>query len=395
MPGQLEFFTLLLYDEGKFQIGFTNPSMLMDRRKFLIGSSTAALAAGLTPRLCASPQPTGPLVGPDERLKSAEELVDRRTRDGINQGLRYLATKQVRDGGHAGAFGTHGYAGGVAVTALSGLAFLCSGSTPFSGPYAKNIRACTNYVLRNVRESGYIAESDDTRRFSNMYGHGYAMLYLTQIYGMSKRREVEKKLSKAVEMTCNIQNELGGWRYQPVKRNADLSITICQVMALRAAHNAGIMVSDEVRAKTVKYVESCQKSDGSFQYTEKGGRFTLALTAAGVVSYYSAGIYEGEKVESALKWIYDHRPGKASGQLVSPMNYYYAHYYAVQAMWHAQLKNPQYWNTWYPLIRAELMDEKRSRDGTWPDARVGPEFGTAMSCIILQMPFNYVPVFSP
>ena len=368
--------------------------MLMDRRKFLVGS--AALAAGLQYRSSwAAPAPIGSAVASDERIKSADELVDRRTADAIGQGLRFLARKQVRAGDQTGAFGGHGYAAGVAVTALSGLAFLCSGSTPYSGPYAKNIRACTNFVLKNVRESGYIAESDATRRFSNMYGHGYAMLYLSQIYGMSQKAEVAKKLSSAVEMTCKIQNRLGGWRYQPIARDADLSITICQVMALRAAHSAGIEVGDEIRAKTLEYVESCQNPDGSFHYTERGGRTTLALTAAGVVSYYSAGIYEGEKVESALKWIYDHRPGKASAQLVSPMNYYYAHYYAVQAMWHAQLKNPQYWNAWYPLIRNELLDEKRSRDGTWPDSRVGPEFGTAMSCIILQMPFNYVPVFSP
>ena len=368
----------------------------MERRKFLAGSSAALMSASLgAPLALASPWPMGPTATNDERVKSSNELVDRRTQDAIGQGLRFLARKQIRAGAQTGAFGTHGYAAGVAVTALSGLAFLCSGSTPYSGPYARNIRACTNFVLKHVRESGYIAENDATRRFSNMYGHGYAMLYLSQIYGMSRRKEVEKKLTTAVEMTCKIQNRLGGWRYQPVVRDADLSITICQVMALRAAHSAGIQVGDEVRTKTVEYVESCQNPDGSFHYTERGGRTTLALTAAGVVSYYSAGIYEGEKVESALKWIYDHRPGKASGQTVSPMNYYYAHYYAVQAMWHAQLKNPQYWNDWYPLIRDELLDEKRSRDGTWPDSRVGPEFGTAMSCIILQIPFNYVPVFSP
>ena len=368
----------------------------MDRRKFLIGSSCTAAAGVIGPQMMfGGTTPMGLPKVDNERVKSANELIDRRTSSAIGQGLRYLASKQVKSGRLAGAFGTQGYAAGVAVTALSGLAFLCSGSTPVSGPYAANIRACTKYVLKNVRESGYIAEGDSTRRFSNMYGHGYAMLYLTQIYGMSRRSEVEKKLAKAVEMTCNIQNRLGGWRYQPVANDADLSITICQVMALRAAHSAGMQVSDEVRAKTVKYVESCQNADGSFHYHERGGRTTLALTAAGVVSYYSAGIYEGEKVEKALKWIYEHRPGEASGQVVSPMNYYYAHYDAVQAMWHAKLKNPQYWNAWYPLIRDELMDDKRSADGTWPDSRVGPEFGTAMVMIIMQMPLNYVPIFSP
>ena len=365
----------------------------MDRRKFLKGTSLATLgclgATGSASLLAGVPSQD------KERVKSADELVTRKTRSAISQGLRFLASNQIGEGRLKGAFGTQGYAAGVAVTSLSGLAFLCSGSTPVSGPYAANIRSCTDYVLRNVRDSGYIAESDATRRFSNMYGHGYAMLYLSQIYGMSRRPELEEKLGRAVKMTCKIQNRLGGWRYQPVVNDADLSITICQVMALRAAHSAGMQVADEVRKKTIEYVDSCQNPDGSFHYTERGGRTTLALTAAGVVSYYSAGIYEGEKIEKALKWIYDHRPGKASGQTVSPMNYYYAHYYAVQAMWHAQLKNPQYWNAWYPLIRDELMDRKRSADGTWPDQRVGPEFGTAMSCIIMQIPFNYVPVFSP
>ena len=95
----------------------------MDRRKFLVGS--AALAAGLQYRSSwAAPAPIGSAVASDERIKSADELVDRRTADAIGQGLRFLARKQVRAGVHTGAFGGHGYAAGVAVTALSGLACL-------------------------------------------------------------------------------------------------------------------------------------------------------------------------------------------------------------------------------------------------------------------------------
>lgn len=369
----------------------------MNRRSFLIGttaamSSTAAIGVSASASCLVGQFDDGEKKEP---VKSVQELVNPNTRRVIKTGLSILASRQIREGRNKGAFGQGGYAGGVAVTALSGLAFLCSGSTPASGPYARNIRACTDFVLRNVRESGYISENDATRKFSNMYGHGYAMLYLSQVAGMTKRRDLSEKLARAVEMTCKIQNNVGGWRYQPVKRDADLSITICQIMALRAAHNAGFNVPNETREKTIEYINKCQNEDGSFHYTERGGRTTLALSAAGVVSYYSAGIYDGPRVEKALKWIYDHRPGRASGQIVSPMNYYYAHYYAVQAMWHAQIQSPSYWNNWYPLIRDELINDKLSNDGTWPDQRVGPEFGTAMSCIILQMPFNYVPVFSP
>ncbi len=322
------------------------------------------------------------------------ELITPKTQAAIQNGLKFLAQRQVKEGRLSGAFGPNGYASGVAVASLAGLAFMCSGSTPLDGKYAPQIRRCTEYVLRNCRESGYISAQNEAFS-SNMYGHGYAMLFLSQVYGMGMNQSVKAALDKSIKMTCEIQNREGGWRYQPVKRDADLSITICQIMALRAAHSAGFDVPNEVRERTLKYVEECQNKNGSFNYMRRGGRQTVALAAAGVVSYYSAGIYEGERVDKALKWIFERQPGKASAREVSPMNYYYAHYYAVQAMWHAQIQAPHYWNAWYPAIRDELINKKMAQPGVWPDQRIGPEFGTAMSCIILQMPFNYVPVFSP
>lgn len=338
------------------------------------------------------------LPGPtlfEEKVKPVDELVDAATTEAIQKGLAYLASRQVREGRFQGAFGTKGYAGGVAVTSLCGLAFLCSGSTPYSGQYDRQIQRCIDFVLKNVRGSGYISENGGTQRFSNMYGHGYAMLFLSQVAGMSKKAGIREKLESAIALTSKVQNQQGGWRYRPVKADADLSITVCQIMALRAAHNAGFEVSNDVRKKTIEYVDRCRNKDGSFRYMAGKGRTTLALTSAAVVSYYSAGLYDDPRVNDGLKWIFDHRPGRASGQVVSPMNYYYAHYYAIQAMWHAQLYKPEYWNQWYPLIRDELLYRKRSNDGTWPDAKIGPEFATAMSCIILQIPFNFLPVFAP
>lgn len=360
---------------------------MMDRRIF-------------TKSVAASPFVVGGLGAPywqrsacAEDVTPVDQLVTKSTRAAIDKGLKFLKRKQIRTGKNKGAFGNTGYPSGVAVTSLAGIAFMCSGSTPLSGPYAKNISACTDFVVKNVRDTGYIARTDGSG-FSNMYGHGYAMLFLAQVCGMTSNDVVTKKLRSAIELTCNIQNDEGGWRYQPVKASADLSITICQIMAMRAARDAGLQVSDKVRNKCIEYVKKSQKADGSFQYTLRGGRVSVALTAAGVVSLYSAGIYEGKNIDKALKWIMDRKPGKGTSRQVSPMNYYYAHYYAVQAMWHAQFKHPEYWNEWYPAIRDELIKEKRSGE-SWPDSRVGEEFGTAMACIILQMPFNYLPIFSP
>ena len=78
-----------------------------------------------------------------------------------------------------------------------------------------------------------------------MYSHGFATLFLAECYGMSKRTELRDKLSLAVKLIVNSQNKEGGWRYYPKKEDADISVTVCQVMALRAAHNAGIHVPKE------------------------------------------------------------------------------------------------------------------------------------------------------
>ena len=277
----------------------------MIRRDFVIGTAATCAAS-----LCGT---TNGLA--KEKVKTADELINSETQKALDKSLRYLASRQRKSGATKGAFGTTGYPAGVAVTALSGLAFLCSGSSPVGGPYAANIRACTDFLVSNINSEGYITSPHGR---SNMYGHGFAMLYLSQVLGMSSNPEIDDKLRKAVEMTCSVQNDRGGWRYQPQKVTGDLSITICQIMGLRGAHDAGIEVSDKVRSKCIEFVKRCQNRDGSFHYTLSGGRTSFALTAAGVVSLNSAGIYNGEEVEKALDWMRKRKPGKIFGSGSQP-----------------------------------------------------------------------------
>ena len=92
-----------------------------------------------------------------------------------------------------------------------------------------------------------------------MYAHGFAMLCMSQAYGMSRKRELGQKLRMAVKCTLAAQNDQGGWRYRPVKSDADLSVTVCQIMALRAARDSGINVPDTAREKCIEYVKKSQK----------------------------------------------------------------------------------------------------------------------------------------
>ena len=320
----------------------------------------------------------------------SSDLITAETQRAIDRGLAWLSKRQILTGRTEGALGHGGYPGGVAVCSLSGLAFMCSGSPPGQGPFGKHIDRCVKFISSCVQESGYISVPGAGQ--DNMYGHGFATLFLSEVYGMSDRADIDstvgEKLRKAVKLTCQCQSDAGGWRYQPQKSDADLSITICQIMGLRAARDAGIHVPDDVRTKCINYVKNSQNADGGFRYQITGGGSTFPLTGAGVVSLYSAGIYEGEPVEKALKWLMNYLPGKGSN---NTGYFFYGHYYAVQAMWHA---GGDYWSRWYPAIRDTLL-ARQGGDGSWPDPEVCPEFGTAMACIILQMPNNYLPIFSP
>ena len=264
---------------------------------------------------------------------------------------------------------------------------MCGGNAPGFGKYGKVIDLeCRIHFEKRERRRLHFTKKDNSAR-ENMYGHGFSMLFLSQAYGMTQKKEIGDKLRKAVRLTCRTQNDQGGWRYRPVKSDADLSITVCQIMGLRGARDAGIDVPDEVRKKCIEYVKKSQNRAGSFRYTLNGGHTTFAMTAAGVTSLYSAGIYEGDNVERALKKLMDSKPsGIAKGG-----HYFYSHYYAVQAMWHA---GGEYWNEWYPAIRDQLI-ASQATDGSWNSSEAGPEYGAAMASIILQMPLNYLPVFSP
>ena len=66
----------------------------------------------------------------------------------IKKGLTYLARAQESDGSYGkSTWSTNVYP--TAMTSLSGLAFLASGSTPTRGPYARNLQRITKYLLSN------------------------------------------------------------------------------------------------------------------------------------------------------------------------------------------------------------------------------------------------------
>src|SRR5208337_3867248 len=180
--------------------------------------------------------------------KTAAEMINPAARKAIDRGLEWLASRQNDDG----SFGLGTHRSNAAICGLCGMAFMSGGSTPGRGPYGERVEKAVDYLLTVAQPSGFIVEPTPTTQ-GPMYSHGFATLFLAECYGMSKRAELRDKLSLAVQLIVNSQNKEGGWRYFPKKQDADISVTACQVMALRAAHNAGIHVPMETVKQAVKY----------------------------------------------------------------------------------------------------------------------------------------------
>jgi squalene-hopene cyclase-like protein/prenyltransferase/squalene oxidase-like repeat protein len=313
--------------------------------------------------------------------RSAAALMKPKTQAAIDRGLAFLASRQNDDG----AFGSAGYSRNVAVVSLAGMAFLSSGSTPGRGQYGKQITRCAEYLLAAEDDSGFICLPAYASH-GPMYDHGFATLLLAEVYGMLADTSIRDKLSRAVKLIISTQNAEGGWRYQPKIGEADISVTIGQVAALRAARNAGLYVPNETIDRCVDYIKRCQNADGGFMYMLTGGPSRFPRSAAGVVALYSAGIYAGEEIRRGLEYLQQHKP--AADEFGRDTHVMYGHYYAAQAMWQA---GGQHWQKWYPGIQ-DLLLKQQQDDGSWPDL-ICAEYGTAMATIILQMPNNALPIF--
>lgn len=299
-------------------------------------------------------------------------------RAAVERGLAWLAGQQASDGSYGGLshYGPH-----VGITGLAGLAFISDGNTPGRGRYGEAVERALAFVLAHSSESGLLAAETS---HGPMYGHGFGTLFLAEVHGMTPRSDVRETLRKAVRLIASTQNDEGGWRYQPVRHDADLSVTICQIMALRAARNGGIHVDRRIIDQAIEYVKASQNPDGGFRYMLNSGGSAFARSAAGVAALQYAGVYGGEEIERGLEYIRRFTPPQE--QTVG--HYFYGHYYAAQAMF---LAGDEHWNVWWPAIRAELL-QKQSPEGSWR-GQAGQEYGTAMALIILQIPNRLLPIF--
>jgi squalene cyclase len=324
----------------------------------------------------------------DDTVKMTDE-----GKKSVAKALAWLATQQNPDGSW-----TDGkYAHNTAITSFALLAFMSQGHLPNQGQYAAEVAKGMRFLLSCQREEdGYLVGA----RGGNMYCHGMATLTLAELWGSTADDSIKPVLKKAVDLIVKCQNDEGGWRYEPRISGADISVTIMQVMALRAAKNAGFYVpagkakdgkaGRDVLGDAIKYVKSCYRPEsGGFTYQSYGGSTGFARTAAGCCVLLLSS--KGEERDQVLKDM-SRAVEYLKNNFDSAQHFFYGHYYAAHAMHQVGGKE---WAEWYDNISKHLLP-RQELDGYWSQidrGGVGPIYQTSIAVIILSVPTHYLSIF--
>ena len=278
------------------------------------------------------------------------------------------------------------------MTALSGMAMIAEGSTTTQGKYCEQIRHAVDFLISRSRSNGLIGEPQDNRY---TYGHGFSMLFLSQVLGeeedIDRRETLVGALTRAVDFSGKAQTSSGGWGYVSARDGNDFdegSTTITQVQGLRACRNAGIPVASEVIERAIGYIRSCTTPSGGVRYSSKRPDVRPAITAAAIACLFNAGEYDSEYVPKLLKFCQGNSELAVSASS-SQWHWHYAHYYYAQVLYR---EGGEDWQTYREQIYKKLVAEQAS-NGAWTQGFVGPVYSTAVNLTILQLENANLPIY--
>ena len=323
----------------------------------------------------------GPYAG-----KASGARLDPKIERSIDRGLKWVADTQSR----LGHWTAQGYP--TAMTALAGTALLCSGSTATQGPYARNIRRSVDYLMSMARPNGLIGDPQRDNRYT--YGHGFSMLFLSQVLGeeedRGRREELLDLLNQAVKFSSRAQTKSGGWGYVSAADGNDFdegSTTITQVQGLRGCRNAGIPVSVDTIERAKKYIYGCKNGDGGISYSSRNrGSSRPAITAAALAALYNAGDYDSQHVPDMLAYCKKNLY-RSTGRHFGHWHYTYLYY--------SQVVYRQGEAEWQPF-RDWLYNQVtagQQGDGSWKGDQIGRIYITAINLTILQLEKAFLPIY--
>ncbi len=326
----------------------------------------------------------------------------------VQSGVRHLISLQHDDGS------IHDRGHETAMTALSVMAMASIGIQPSDpGPPGMAMRRAIDYVVSppvNTRQSrqdaqGYFGRADGSR----MYGHGIITLMLTEMVGMGADAKQDQQIRTALDAAIGTilaaqavrkpPAYQGGWRYAPDSNDADLSVSVWQLMALRSAKNDDMAVPGEAIDQAVEYLRRSYTSpldqDGKprdavagFSYTPGQNHPTYTMTAAGLLAMQVCGQYDSPLVIGASDWLLEHSPD------LDERFFYYGTYYYAQGMHQRGGKHA----TEAANKVSRVLLKEQNANGSWASQRgeernYGDVYATSLAVLSLSVTYHYLPIY--
>ena len=369
-----------------------------------------------------------------ERNVFSEDIIGVDVVPGISEALLKSADALAARQNEDGSFGSSSELFGrdPAVAALCGLSFLALGSLPGRGRYGKELNRIIDFVLsRSLKTSGktvsdafeshapsfeiekatldYLHENNlsladldgliadlSEKGRKPLYGHGFATLFLSEVSGATDRPEIRQAARSAVNLIARIQNSEGGWRYEPKRTSvADISVTTCQLSALRSARNAGFHIPEETIVAAERFILSLQNQDGGFRYMKTDGPSGYGRTAAAMHALQASGVDASEHLERAFDYLGQIYPlvGSMTSNAEKIEYWSYSQFYAALSYWRAAVdkKTRERNRLFFRRLTKDAL-ERRDSDGLWRSS-ISSEVETAFILCALLVPNERIPLF--
>jgi hypothetical protein len=326
----------------------------------------------------------------------------------LTKALGWLAKKQDKTGGWPGSRPL-GYTG------LSLMAFIGGKCVPQD--YAGNMKRAVDHLKSLYKPSAKFPPNSKEAALQGgligqgeMYEHAIATLALTEALIDMNDTSLEPIAQDAINLIIRAQNterkpetlkgpikpgdrQYGGWRYRPESVDSDISVTGWQVLALKAAANAGFAIPDDSLPAAAAYVRTLQgKQDGSFKYESPGAAGNSAGRAGmGAFILQLSGFPQDPAIPLAIRFMQDHAPAW-NGETPGDGFPFYYWYYATRAMYVAGGDDWRIWKDWM----CRFLVSHQNGDGSWDGAFREKDldvYRVALGALMLEFCCGQVPVY--
>lgn len=326
-----------------------------------------------------------PLSAQEERIQQEREVDE-----AIVRALKYLSSQQRENG----SWVVQAYGESTAATSLAVMSFMAAGHVPGEGPYGDQVLEGIRWVMDQQQQNGLLIRK---KSHGPMYSHGISALMLAEVIGMLDKEDALKcreVLTKAIALILAAQNvpkgnrHAGGWRYEPTSRDADLSVTGWQLLALRASKNIGMDVPADNIDQAVQYVKNCATGGrGGFGYQPSNGP-TPTRTGTGILCLEICGRHKAEETLAGADFLLNNPLRPHSNY------YYYGVYYCSVGMFKVGGKH-------WEQTRDDLVEQLTSSqnlDGSWDSSfgsekNMGKIYCTSMAVLGLAVEYQFLPIY--